>query len=364
MHMSRFFWVTAVLLLLSLQPAQHAVAQDKEKLRVATRVLPPFVVDDKGQLGGFSIELWNVIAQRLNVDSEFKVTPSVPALLDSVKSGQADVGIAAISVTAERDKQFDFSQPMMDSGLQILVSGDGGGLPNPLTGLLKALFSTTALIWLGMAALLIIIPAHIVWWLERKHPEGIVPAGESYYPGILHAVWWAAGTLATQGEAMPRSWLARLFAILWMFVGILFVAYYTAQLTATLTVEQIQGAINGPQDLPGKKVGTTKGSTSAAWLEQNKITVVPFDKISDAYAALNDKQVDAVVFDAPVLLYYANHGGKGRVSVVGTPFRKEDYGIVFQRGSAWRKPVDGALLAIREDGTYQQLHDKWFGEGQ
>lgn len=360
--MVKFVWAMAAALMLLMQPSNTAVAQDKEKLRVATRVVPPFVTEDKGQLGGFSIELWKAIAERLNVDSEFKVSPSVPALLDGVKAGDADVGIAAISVTAERDKQFDFSQPMMDSGLQILVSGDGGSLPNPLTGLLKALFSKTALIWLGIASLLIIIPAHIVWWLERKHPEGIVPAGEAYYPGILHAVWWAAGTLATQGESMPRSWLARLFAILWMFVGIIFVAYYTAQLTASLTVEQIQGAINGPDDLPGKKVGTTKGSTSAAWLEQNKINVVPFDKIGDAYTALGKKQVDAVVFDAPVLLYYANHDGKGRVSVVGTPFRKEDYGIVFQRGSAWRKRVDGALLAIREDGTYQQLHDKWFGE--
>jgi polar amino acid transport system substrate-binding protein len=359
--MSRFVLVLTAVLMLALQPAAMAQQAGKDKLRVATRVVPPFVIDNKGELGGFSIELWRAIAERLNVDSEFTTSPSVPELLETVKAGKADVGIAAISVTAERDKQVDFSQPMMDSGLQILVRGDVGGLPNPLTGLLRALFSKTALIWLGIATLLIVIPAHIVWWLERKHPEGIVPKGEAYYPGILHALWWAAGTLATQGESMPRSWLARMFAILWMFVGIIFVAYYTAQLTASLTVEQIQGAINGPQDLPGKKVGTTKGSTSAAWLEQQNAQVVPFEKIGDAYKALMDKQVEAVVFDSPVLLYYANTEGKGRVSVVGTVFRKEDYGIVFPRDSAWRKRVDGALLSLREDGTYQELHDKWFG---
>lgn len=359
--MSRFLLALAAVLLLAVQPTAMAQDAAKDKLRVSTRVVPPFVIDNKGELGGFSIELWRAIADRLKVDSEFKVSPSVPALIDSVKAGEADVGIAAISVTAERDKMIDFSQPMMDSGLQILVRGDGGGLPNPLTGLLRALFSKTALIWLGIASLLIVIPAHIVWWLERKHPEGIVPAGASYQQGILHAMWWAAGTLATQGESMPRSWLARLFAILWMFVGIIFVAYYTAQLTASLTVEQIQGSINGPQDLPGKKVGTTKGSTSAAWLEQQNAQVVPFDKIADAYEALKDSKVEAVVFDAPVLQYYANTEGKGRVSVVGTVFRKEDYGIVFQRGSEWRKKVDGALLSLREDGTYQALHDKWFG---
>ena len=49
-----------------------------------------------------------------------------------------------------------------------------------------------------------------------------------------------------------------------MFVGVVFVAFYTAQLAATLTVQQIQGGINGPEDLPGKKVATTRGSTAAA----------------------------------------------------------------------------------------------------
>ena len=46
--------------------------------------------------------------------------------------------------------------------------------------------------------------------------------------------------------------------------------------------------------------------------------------------------------------------------LVGTPFRKEDYGIVFPRNSALRKQVSVALLGLREDGTYQKLYDKWF----
>ena len=49
-------------------------------------------------------------------------------------------------------------------------------------------------------------------------------------------MFWAAGTLATQGEQMPRQWLARVVSVLWMFTAVVFVAFYTAQLTATLTV--------------------------------------------------------------------------------------------------------------------------------
>lgn len=196
--------LTAVLCL-ALAGAQGGQAQDtvkSESLKVATRIVPPLVLKDKDALTGFSIDLWKAIAGRLNVATEFQVNADVPSLLATVKSKQADLGIAAISVTAERDREFDFSQPMLDSGLQILVRGTGGtqDTPNPLLGLLRLLFSPTVLLWLGIAALLVIIPAHIMWWLERQKPDGIIPENEPYIPGIYTALWWAASTLATQAE--------------------------------------------------------------------------------------------------------------------------------------------------------------------
>jgi polar amino acid transport system substrate-binding protein len=162
---------------------------------------------------------------------------------------------------------------------------------------------------------------------------------------------------------MPRQWLARIIAILWMFTGVVFVAYYTAQLTATLTVEQIHGDINGPDDLPGKRVATTQGSTAAAYLREQHARVQEFKTIEAAYQALLANSADAVVFDAPVILYFAEHDGKGRVETAGTVFRKEDYGIVFAEGSPLRKKVDGALLELRESGVYEQIYQKWFGGG-
>src|SRR5438552_2067827 len=44
------------------------------KLRVATRVVPPMVVEDKGVLRGFSIDLWDSISARLNRETEYIVT--------------------------------------------------------------------------------------------------------------------------------------------------------------------------------------------------------------------------------------------------------------------------------------------------
>jgi polar amino acid transport system substrate-binding protein len=351
----------AVVLVTLLAMGASAMAQtNTSELRVVTRVLPPVVVDQNGTLTGFSIDLWNKIAEHLKLKVRYQVAPDVRALLDEVRDGKADLGVAAISITSAREAAYDFSHPILSAGLQIMVRGKGQETDsNPLMDLLGLLFSKTILLWLGIALLLILLPAHIVWLLERRHPNGILPT-EKYFPGIFHAMYWAAGTLATQAEQMPRQWLARVLAVLWMFTGVVFVAFYTAQLTATLTVQQIQGTINGPDDLQGKKVATTRGSTAAAYLRELRAQVLEVSVIEDAYQALVNKEADAVVFDAPILLYYAVTGGKGRVHLVGTPFRKEDYGIVFQAGNPLRKQVNNTLLAMREDGSYQQIYDRWF----
>jgi polar amino acid transport system substrate-binding protein len=351
----------SVALILSLFP-QRAWGQvpEPKTLRVATRVVVPFVTQEGDKLNGFSIELWNKIAEQLKMTSKFTVKPDVTGLLRTVESGQADVGIAAVSITSERDHRFDFSQPMFESGLQILVRGKGDSEgTNPVAGFFKLLFSPTMLVWLGIVAVMILVPAHILWLLERNHSEGIIPT-KSYIPGIFHAAWWAAGTLATQADSMPRNGFARVMAILWMFTGVVFVAYFTAQVTASMTVEQLKGNIQGPSDLPGKHVATTRGSTAAQYLKEHHVTVHEYSQIDDAYQALQASEVDAVVFDAPVLMHYASHEGKGRVQTVGAMFRKENYGIVFPMGSPYRKPVQKALLALREDGTYDALYDKWF----
>ncbi|MGY8660868.1 transporter substrate-binding domain-containing protein [Bradyrhizobium sp. UFLA05-109] len=332
------------------------------KLRVATRIVPPLVIEKNGTLSGFSIELWNGIGERLHRETEYVVTPDVGELLAAVEGGRADLGIAAISITSDRENRFDFSQPILNSGLQILVRGTAANVePNPLLEFVELFFSRTLLIWLGIALLLILIPAHLIFLVERHHHNGIIPTSR-YFPGIFHAMFWAAGTLATQADQMPRHWIARIVAVLWMFTGVVFVAFYTAQLTASLTVQQIRGPINSPQDLVGKRVGTTRGSTATLYLNEVKAEVREFDKVDDLYKALLDQEIDAVVFDSPALLYYTAHDGRGLARTVGSVFHREDYGIVFPTGSPLRKHVNEALLALRESDAYQRMHEEWFGK--
>jgi polar amino acid transport system substrate-binding protein len=328
-----------------------------QSLVVATRAIRPFVFTEKGQLSGFSIDLWRSIASQIGAESKFVEYSTVPELLSAVETGKANLGISAISITAERQQRFDFSLPMFAGGLQILVrntESSSGGFRN----ILQLFFSAALLQVIGIALVLIVISAHIIWLLERRHEDGMVD--KAYFPGIFKACWWAAATLATQADEMPKGPLGRLTAIIWMFIGVLFVAYFTASATTSLTVQQLQGDIRSVDDLPGKVVATTAGSTAASYLRQRNISILEVPKIEQAYEALQGKKADAVVFDAPVLLFYAANEGKGKVEVVGSIFRDENYGIVLPNNSPYRKKINSVLLSLKENGTYQELYQKWF----
>jgi ABC-type amino acid transport substrate-binding protein len=62
---------TFFLVLLVLLSANSVFAQaQQEKLRVATRLVKPFVYDEAGTLTGFSVELWHELSRQLKVNCD------------------------------------------------------------------------------------------------------------------------------------------------------------------------------------------------------------------------------------------------------------------------------------------------------
>jgi polar amino acid transport system substrate-binding protein len=346
------------------QPASSSATSaqgETPELRVAAYIAPPAVMEQNGTLTGFSVDLWNAIAARLKVRTSYQVMPDVSHLEEALRSKNADLTVG-LFITSARDEVFDFSIPTLQAGLQIMVrdTGEKAGTANPLSDLLHLLFSRTTVLWLGMALLIVLIPAHLVWLLERRKSDGML-SDRNYFPGIFEVIYWGLSSLTSQAQTMPRHWVARALSIFWMFTSVVFVALYTAQLTTTLTVEQIRGAIEGPGDLPGKQVATVAGSTAVDYLRGQNAQVQEFATPDQMYKALLDKKVDAVVTAAPMLLYYAAHEGKGRVKTVGPEFNTAPAAIMVQLDSPLRRKINVALIKIRENGTYQQIYDKWFG---
>ncbi len=331
--------------------------ESPDTITVATRVLPPFIVKDGDHYSGFSAQLWEYIAQDAGLSYTWTEVGNVKEILGAVTDGKAQAAIAAISITSEREQKFDFSQPIFESGLQIMVP-DGGSSGFDFRNLLRSLSTGALPAMLALLAALVLIPAHVVWMAERKHDAPLF--SRNYYPGIFHAIWWAVGATAGQQPDIPRSSLGRLLSAISILVSVIFMAFFTASLTASITVGQLQGDIRGPADLAGKRVGTTTGSTTAKYLSDRGIPPREYEKIDTAIHDLESKKLDAVVFDAPVLLYYAANEGRGKVRMIGSVFRRENYGIMFPADSPLRKKVNASLLKMREDGSYDRLYDKWF----
>ncbi len=101
--------------------------------------------------------------------------------------------------------------------------------------------------------------------------------------------------------------------------------------------------------------------TGLSRIFSGKIQAQEFPNVNDCFKTLADKKADAVVYDAPILLYYAAHEGKGKAQLVGSIFQNEAYGIVFPQNSPYRKEINLALLKVREKGIYLNLYQKWFG---
>jgi polar amino acid transport system substrate-binding protein len=338
-----------VLLLLALQSNVFA----QKTLIVAIKPLTPFVMPAGSSFEGYSIDLWNAIATKNGWTTQYKYLKTVKEVLNAVATKQADVGIAGISITKEREQMVDFSLPMFNSGLQVLVPMRPTF--NPMTAF-RNFFSPQ----LGFVALLIlssiVLAGHIMWLVMRNRPD--FPKG--YVKGVTEGIWWAAMSFPQNdlGEKNPRSVIGRLAGMFWMVVSVVLLANFTASVTANLTVQQIQGGIRGISDLPGKRVLTVAGTTSEAYLTQNGIRFQTTPTIEEAILRLERGAAEAIVYDAPVLQYQAINGA---LTVVGDVFKPEYYGIAIPLGSSNRKAINETLTEMIGAGELSQIQQRWFG---
>ena len=180
---------------------------------------------------------------------------------------------------------------------------------------------------------------------------------------MFPAFWWALHLIVNGGfeERVPRSIFGRVFGVLLVVSSLFFVSIIVAKITATLTIDAIQSNISSVSDLHGKSVGTIKGSTASAYLETRGARHKTYADLDEVLNAFESNKLDAIVFDAPILAYYANNKGRDTALIVGPVVLPENYGIVLPSGSNMAEPINQSLLRLREDGSYNTLYQKWFG---
>lgn len=71
---------------------------------------PPFEYNDHGKIKGFDIDLARLIANKLGKEAFFD-TMQFSSILPALSLGQVDAAISTITITEQRKKNFDFTQP-------------------------------------------------------------------------------------------------------------------------------------------------------------------------------------------------------------------------------------------------------------
>ncbi|MEX3104572.1 MULTISPECIES: ABC transporter substrate-binding protein [unclassified Streptomyces] len=121
-------------------------------------------------------------------------------------------------------------------------------------------------------------------------------------------------------------------------------------------------------DLKGLKLGAQVGTTSLEYIQD---VVKPgqeaaaYAENDQAKAALQNKQVDAIVVDLPTAFYITGAEITDATIVgqfehrSGTP---EQFGLVLDKGSALTPCVTAAVDALRKDGTLAKLEQQWLSD--
>ncbi len=343
---------------LAVAAAWPAAAQGEPELRVAVKEAPPFAIRDAdGAWSGISVELFEKIAARIDRRPVF-VETGLDALIDDVAAGRADVGVGALSVTEPREERLDFTHPFFTTGLGIATRTDGGlGWLESLrrfasTGFLKVL-ATLSLVLFAMGLL--------VWIFERRrNPEMF---GGKPSEGIGSGFWWAAVTMTTvgYGDKAPATLGGRIVALVWMFASLIVISGFTAAIASALTLGGLRSVVGGPEDLPRVEVASVAASSAGAWLRDQGIG---FDDSADAAAALDrlrKGEVDAVVYDAPILRYLTRHGGGGDVTVLPRTFDPQRYAFALPEASPLREPINRALLAELDTDEWREIVAHYVG---
>jgi ABC-type amino acid transport substrate-binding protein len=328
-------------------------------LVVGTKEAPPFAMKDRaGTWSGISIELWRLIAVDLNLKFNFKEF-DLQGLLDGVKSGSLDAAVAALTITPEREQIFDFTHPFYTTGLGIAYAPK---VRNPWLAVLERFLSLAFLKVVAGLSFLLLVVGILVWWFERRRNPG--QFGGRSGKGIGAGFWWSAVTMTTvgYGDKAPITFAGRIVALIWMFAAIIIISGFTAAITSSLTVTQLESPVKGPKDLPKVRVGTIAHTTSASYLENNRISFRAYETPAEALKEIVDGKLDAFVYDAPILRYLVHKEFPGRLHVLPQTFVRQDYGIALPEGSPLREPINRVLLQKIGDEAWQDILKQYFGQ--
>jgi ABC-type amino acid transport substrate-binding protein len=312
--------------------------------------------DAEGNWSGIAIELWNAVAERKGFAFTYE-TYQLSELLEALEMGKIDAAVAPLTITAEREKAFDFTLPFMQSGLAIATEVKPAGWWHSVKRFVSLPFLQAA----GALTLVIAIFGLLMWLFERRKNEMF---GGTTAEGLGNGFWWSAVTMTTvgYGDKAPVTLGGRLVGLVWMFAAIIIISGFTASIASSLTVGSLQSGIEGLDDLRGESVGVIESSSAAGFLDEVAISYREFPTLTSLMAALENRQVAAVVHDRPILQYELRRLDSAPLSVLPAILEPQSYAFGLNSGSMLKETVNRGLLEVTEEPEWQGVLDYYLGK--
>ncbi len=343
---------------------------NERPLRVGIKVAKPFTfVDENGNWQGVSVYLWQKIAHKLGCPEEgrdyvyVEFGTDLTSMLESVTEGKVDVVIGALTITSERETNFDFGQSFYTTYLGMATKDSDLG-----TWTILRLYSQTFLSPIFLKLLLVLLASLVIlgflmWLFEHRVNE----AFQGKF-GFLLGTWWATETVTTvgYGDMVPKTLKGRLLATMAMFLSVTFFGLIFSLIISIMSIDLSKGKIESFDDLPHVRVITVQNSSSSAYLEREAISFQYCKDLDDCLNKIATDQADVFVYDLPLLKHFmlSNDRLQNEIKLLKETFYEQWYSFGFPKNSELREFVNRILPEEVSSSAWKNLLASYFEENK
>jgi len=330
-----------------------------DTLSIAIHEHPPFVIKtEEGDFEGLSIELWNNIAEELELDYEFRYYHDLVSIIKDLEFKEVDLTINPMNITPLRLQRFEATQPYFISSVGVAVPY---AQQSQLRVFLRNFFSVNFFRVVLLLIFIIFIFGTLLWLVERKENQGQFRSGVL---GLLDGLWWSAVTMTTvgYGDKAPKTIAGKSIAIIWMFTAIIIISGFTATIASTLTIGSLEANIESLEDLKlNSSLASVGASTGEDFLFRNKITPqITYQNPLQGLRALAKQETDVLVYDQTILSYLmSTYQLEEKVTLLPISFNKQYESFLFPKEHSSFQSINIALVQQIQEAQWQQLLKKY-----
>jgi len=307
-------------LTVQVKAAPDSIKTDTNTLHVGIAGSEPFIVEyDSNDYSGIALEIWQAIAAQSGWHFKTQYFQSVTDALVALKSKKLDVVVGPTSITAERARQVEFSQPYFQSSLSIMSRSDSPTIWERI----EPFFSVHLLIAVLIFLFILGCVGTLLWLAERERSPEQFPPDPAH--GIANGMWLAIVTMSTTGygDRAPITFWGRVIAGSWMVISIIFATSMVAGIASTLTLSGLgNDTISKAGQLSNKRVAVLEASPGSAFATEYHAVPVMIENFEEAYHKLKKNNVDAIVVDDPQMVYFLKHNQDAKVIISISQYTK------------------------------------------